>query len=142
MIGEACGICQNEEIETNCSICIRCVELTEESKWAPSLPLQVHQRMTDVLGGPVRSLRKRWGNLERFMDHTPDVDWARLEDSDMDPVRISPFPEEEGKIFVEKLEKRSGYSGYEKELLEEGFIMWDGTLLSFEIGRASCRERV
>ena len=135
MIGEACGICQNEEIETNCSICIRCVELTEESKWAPSLPLEVHQRMTDVLGGPVRSLRKRWGNLERFMDHTPDVDWARLQDSDMDPVRISPFPEEEGKIFVEKLEKRSGYSGYEKELLEEGFVMWDGTLLSFVDGR-------
>ena len=135
MIGEACGICQNEELETNCSICIRCVELTEESKWAPSLPLEVHQRMTDVLGGPVRSLRKRWGNLERFMDHTPDVDWARLEDSDMDPVRISPFPEEEGRIFVEKLEKRSGYSGYEKELLEEGFVMWDGTLLSFVDGR-------
>ena len=38
--------------ETNCSICIRCVELTEESKWASSLPVEVHQRMSDVLGGP------------------------------------------------------------------------------------------
>ena len=135
MIGEACGICQNEEIDTNCSICIRCIELTEENKWAPSLPLEVHQRMADVLGGPTRSLRKRWENLERFMDHTPDVDWARLEDRDLDPVRFSPFPDEEGQIFIEKLQNRSGYSGYEKELLEEGFVMWDGTLLSFVDGR-------
>ncbi len=135
MIGEACGICQNENIETNCSICIRCVELTEESKWAPSLPLEVHQRMADVLGGPVRSLRKRWGNLERFMSHTPDVDWARLDDPEMDPVRMSPFPEEEEKIFIEKLENRSGISGYEKERLEDGFLMSDGTLLSFIDGR-------
>ena len=88
MIGEACGICQNEDIETNCSICIRCVELTEESKWASSLPVEVHQRMSDVLGGPARSLRKRWQNLERFMAHTPDVDWARLDDREQDPVRI------------------------------------------------------
>ena len=51
MIGEACGICQNELNETNCSICIRCVEITEESKWAPSLSPEVHQRMVDVLGG-------------------------------------------------------------------------------------------
>ena len=135
MIGEACGICQNEDIDTNCSICIRCVELTEESKWAPSLPLEVHQRMADVLGGPVRSLRKRWKNLERFMAHTPDVDWARLEDTELDPVRMSPFPEEEEKIFIEKLENRSGISGYEKERLEEGFVMHDGTLLSFVDGR-------
>mgnify|MGYP004074164035 CR=1 FL=1 len=48
MIGEACGICQNEDIETNCSICIRCVELTEESKWASSLPVEVHQRMPEA----------------------------------------------------------------------------------------------
>ncbi|MGB0393851.1 MAG: hypothetical protein ACPGE8_01495 [Candidatus Poseidoniaceae archaeon] len=135
MIGEACGICQDENIDTNCSICIRCVELTEESKWAPSLPLEVHQRMADVLGGPVRSLRKRWKNLERFMAHTPDVDWARLDDPEMDPVRMSPFPEEEEKIFIEKLENRSGISGYEKERLEEGFLMSDGTLLSFVDGR-------
>ena len=135
MIGEACGICQNETIETNCSICIRCVELTEESKWAPSLPLEIHQRMADVLGGPARSLRKRWENLERFMAHTDDVDWARLDDTDQDPVRYSPFPEEEERIFIEKLEKGTGYSGYEKERLEEGFIMWDGTHLSFNDGR-------
>ena len=135
MIGEACGICQNEKIESNCSICIRCVELTEESKWAPSLPLEVHQRMADVLGGPVRSLRKRWANLERFMLHTPDVDWARLDDPETDPVRMSPFPEEEERIFIEKLENRSGVSGYEKERLEEGFIMSDGTNLSFVDGR-------
>jgi hypothetical protein len=135
MIGEACGICQNETIETNCSICIRCVELTEESKWAPSLSPEVHQRMADVLGGPARSLRKRWQNLERFMDHTPDVDWARLDDPEQDPVRHSPFPEEEERIFIEKLEKRSGYSGYEKERLEEGFVMWDGTHLAFIDGR-------
>ena len=76
--------------------------------------LEVHQRMADVLGGPVRSLRKRWKNLERFMAHTPDVDWARLDDPEMDPVRMSPFPEEEEKIFIEKLENRSGISGYEK----------------------------
>jgi len=135
MIGEACGICQNETIETNCSICIRCVELTEESKWAPSLPLDIHQRMADVLGGPARSLKKRWQNLERFMAHTDDVDWARLDDTDQDPVRYSPFPEEEERIFIEKLEKGTGYSGYEKERLEEGFIMWDGTHLSFIDGR-------
>ena len=135
MIGEACGICQNEKIETNCSICIRCVELTEETKWAPSLPLEVHQRMADVLGGPVRSLRKRWANLERFMLHTPDVDWARLNDPEIDPVRMSPFPEEEERIFIEKLENGSGISGYEKERLEEGFIMSDGTNLSFVDGR-------
>ena len=95
----------------------------------------VHQRMADVLGGPVRSLRKRWKNLERFMAHTPDVDWARLDDPEMDPVRTSPFPEEEQKIFIEKLENRSGISGYEKERLEEGFLMSDGTLLSFVDGR-------
>ena len=135
MIGEACGICQTEDIETNCSICIRCVELTEESKWATSLPLEVHQRMADVLGGPARSLRKRWENLERFMRHTPDVDWARLEDPEEDPVRHSPFPDEEERIFVEKLENRSGYSGYEKERLEEGFVMSDGTHLCFIDGR-------
>ncbi len=135
MIGEACGICQNETIETNCSICIRCVELTEESKWAPSLSLEVHRRMADVLGGPARSLRRRWQNLERFMDHTPDVDWARLDDSELDPVKHSPFPEEEERIFIEKLEKRSGYSGYEKERLEEGFVMWDGTHLAFIDGQ-------
>lgn len=135
MIGEACGICQNETTETNCSICIRCVELTEESKWAPSLPLEVHERMADVLGGPARSLRKRWENLQRFMNHTPDVDWAQLDDLEQDPVRYSPFPEEEERIFIEKLEKRSGYSGYEKERLEEGYVMWDGTHLSFIDGR-------
>ena len=142
MIGEACGICQNENTETNCSICIRCVELTEESKWAPSLPLEVHQRMASVLGGPVRSLKKRWGNLERFMNHTPDVDWARLDAPDQDPVRHSPFPEEEETIFIEKLEKRTGYSGYEKERLEEGFVMWDGTLLAFIDGRMSIDGRI
>ena len=125
MIGEACGICQNELNETNCSICIRCVEITEESKWAPSLSPEVHRRMVDVLGGPARSLRQRWENLQRFMNHTPDVDWARLSDSELDPVRYSPFPEEEERIFVEKLEQLSGYSGFEKERLEEGFVMWD-----------------
>lgn len=141
MIGEACGICQNEDIETNCSICIRCVELTEESKWASSLPVEVHQRMSDVLGGPARSLRKRWQNLERFMAHTPDVDWARLDDREQDPVRHSPFPEEEERIFVEKLVNRSGYSGYEKERLEEGFVMSDGTHLAFIDGRMSIDGR-
>ena len=135
MIGEACGICQNELNETNCSICIRCVEITEESKWAPSLSPEVHQRMVDVLGGPARSLRQRWENLQRFMDHTPDIDWARLDDPELDPVRYSPFPEEEERIFVEKLEKLSGYSGFEKERLEEGFVMWDGTHLSFIDGK-------
>ena len=135
MIGEACGICQNENIETNCSICIRCVELTEESKWAPSLPLEVHQQMAEALGGPTRLLRNRWRNLEQFMTNTPDVDWARLDDSEMDPVHMSPFPEEEERIFIEKLENHSAISGYEKELLEEGFQMFDGTLLSFIDGR-------
>jgi len=105
MIGEACGICQNETIETNCSICIRCVELTEESKWAPSLTLQIHQRMADVLGGPARSLRKRWQNLERFMNHTDDVDWAKLDDTSQDPVRYSPFPEEESASLLKSLRK-------------------------------------
>ena len=62
--------------------------------------------MADVLGGLVRSLRKRWANLERFMLHTPDVDWARLEDPEIDPVRMSPFPEEEERIFIEKTRKR------------------------------------
>ena len=142
MIEVACGICQTEDDDATCAICARCIEITEENKWAPSLPLEVHQRMADVLGGPARSLRKRWENLERFMNHTPDVDWARLNDTEQDPVRICPFPEDEGRIFVEKLEKRSGYSGYEKERLEEGFIMWDGTLLSFVDGRMSIDGRV
>jgi hypothetical protein len=52
------------------------------------------------------------------MDHTPDVDWARLEDSDMDPVRISPFPEEEGKIFVENWRKGVGIQGTKKNFLK------------------------
>ena len=116
--------------------------MTEESKWAPSLPLEVHQRMASVLGGPVRSLKKRWENLERFMNHTPDVDWARLDEADQDPVRHSPFPEEEESIFIEKLEKQTGYSGYEKERLEEGFVMWDGTLLAFIDGRMTIDGRI
>ncbi|MAM89868.1 MAG: hypothetical protein CMI15_00140, partial [Opitutaceae bacterium] len=87
MIEVACGICQTEDDDATCPICARCIEITEENKWAPSLPLEVHQRMADVLGGPARSLRKRWENLERFMNHTPDVDWARLNDTEQDPVR-------------------------------------------------------
>ena len=76
------------------------------------------------------------------MNHTPDVDWARLDEADQDPVRHSPFPEEEESIFIEKLEKQTGYSGYEKERLEEGFVMWDGTLLAFIDGRMTIDGRI
>ena len=135
MIGEACGICQNELNETNCSICIRCVEITEESKWAPSLSPEVHQRMVDVLGDQPDPCDNDGKIFNDLWITPPDIDWARLDDSELDPVRYSPFPEEEERIFVEKLEKLSGYSGFEKERLEEGFVMWDGTHLSFIDGK-------
>ncbi|MCH1443769.1 MAG: hypothetical protein L7U53_07875, partial [Candidatus Poseidoniaceae archaeon] len=73
--------------------------------------------------------------MEEFMSNTPDVDWARLPNPQQDPVRYSPFPEEEEEIFIEKLRSGHGISGYEKERLEDGFQMCNGSILSFSNGR-------
>ena len=135
MVQPSCGVCLQDETTNQCPLCERCIELALEKNWAPDLDFGVHRQMAQALGGPIRSLKRRWEHLEEFMANTPDVDWARLPNPQEDPVRYSPFPEEEEEIFIEKLRSGHGISGYEKERLEDGFQMCNGSILSFSNGR-------
>ncbi len=135
MVQPSCGVCLQDETTSQCPLCERCIELSVQRNWAPELDFGVHKQMAQVLGGPIRSLKRRWDHLEQFMLNTPDVDWARLPNPQEDPVRYSPFPEEEEEIFIEKLRTGYGVSGYEKEKLEDGYQMRNGSILSFSDGR-------
>ena len=134
MLQPSCSVCHQDETTNQCPLCERCIELAQEGNWAPELDFAVHEQMAQVLGGPIRSLKRRWENLEQFMLTTPDVDWARLRNPKEDPVRYSPFPEEEEELFIEKLNSGFGVSGYEKERLEDGYQMSNGSILSFSEG--------
>ena len=135
MVQPSCGVCLQDETANQCPLCQRCIELAQERNWAPDLDFAIHKQMAEVLGGPIRSLKRRWEHLEQFMITTPDVDWARLANPQEDPVRYSPFPEEEEELFIEKLRSGYGVSGYEKEKLEDGYQMRNGSILSFSDGR-------
>ena len=135
MVQPSCGVCLQDETTNQCPLCERCIELAQERNWAPDLDFDIHKQMAQVLGGPIRSLKRRWEHLEQFMLNTPDVDWARLANPQEDPVRYSPFPEEEEEIFIEKLISGNGVSGYEKEKLEDGYLMRNGSIISFNDGR-------
>lgn len=135
MVQPSCGVCLQDETTNQCALCERCIELALERNWAPDLDYSVHKQMASALGGPIRSLKGRWKNLEEFMLNSSDVDWARLPNRKEDPVRYSPFPEEEEAIFIEKLRSGYGVSGYEKEKLEDGYQMRNGSILSFSDGR-------
>jgi hypothetical protein len=135
MVQPSCGVCLQDETANQCPLCQRCIELAQERNWAPDLDFAIHKQMAQVLGGPIRSLKRRWEHLEQFMITTPDVDWARLANPQEDPVRYSPFPEEEEELFIEKLRSGYGVSGYEKEKLEDGYQMRNGSILSFSDGR-------
>lgn len=134
MLQPSCSVCHQDETTNQCPLCERCIELAQEKNWAPELDFSIHEQMAQILGGPIRSLKRRWENLEQFMLTTPDVDWARLRNPQEDPVRYSPFPDVEEELFTEKLHSGFGVSGYEKERLEDGYQMSNGSILSFSEG--------
>ena len=112
MLQPLCSVCHQDETTNQCPLCERCIELAQEKNWAPELDFSIHEQMAQILGGPIRSLKRRWENLEQFMLTTPDVDWARLRNPQEDPVRYSPFPDVEEELFTEKLHSGFGVSGY------------------------------
>ena len=77
MVHPSFGVCLQDETANQCPLCQRCIELAQESNWAPDLDFAIHKQRAQVRGGPIRSLKRRWEHLEQFMITTPDVDWAR-----------------------------------------------------------------
>ena len=129
---QICNACNNIiDSGTLCSLCQSIVGNTLGVDWNVVLSMREHEEGIELIGGrDITSSRQRWTKLRDNVVGTPDVTWARLRDYE-DPIHSLPCSVEQLQEIIHLMKEGHRLQHEERRLLQIGFALNDGKLLSF-----------
>jgi len=92
--------------------------------------MREHEEGIELIGGRGRTSRQRWTKLRDNVVGTPDVTWARLRDNE-DPIHSLPCSIERLQGIIHLMKEGHRLQHEERRILQLGFELNDGKLLSF-----------
>ena len=126
-----CDVCKNNAgSEILCQLCQSIVGNSLGTDWNVVLSPREHEEGIELFGGRGGTSRQRWAKLKGNVDGTADVTWARLRDND-DPIRSLPCSIERLREIIHLIKEGHRLQHEERRLLQIGFELHDGKLLSF-----------
>ncbi|MFB1038348.1 MAG: hypothetical protein QMC50_03920, partial [Candidatus Poseidoniaceae archaeon] len=126
-----CDVCKNNAgSEILCHLCQSIVGNSLGTDWNVVLSPREHEEGIELFGGRGGTSRQRWAKLKGNVDGTADVTWARLRDND-DPIRSLPCSIERLREIIHLIKEGHRLQHEERRLLQIGFELHDGKLLSF-----------
>jgi len=126
-----CDACKNNAgSETFCPLCQSIVGNSLGTDWNVVLSPREHEEGIELFGGRGRTAKQRWSKLRDNIDGTADVTWARLRDNE-DPIQSLPCSVERLQEIIHLIKDGHRLQHEERRLLQIGFALHDGKLLSF-----------
>ncbi|MDE0557424.1 MAG: hypothetical protein OSB30_02995, partial [Candidatus Poseidoniaceae archaeon] len=126
-----CDACKNNAgSETLCLLCQSIVGNSLGTDWNVVLSPREHEEGIELFGGRGRTSKQRWSNLKANVDGTADVTWARLRDNE-DPIHSLPCSIERLQGIIHLIKEGHRLQHEERRILQIGFALHDGKLLSF-----------
>ena len=126
-----CDACKNNSgSETLCLLCQSIVGNSLGTDWNVVLTPREHEEGIELFGGRGRTSKQRWSKLKANVDGTADVTWARLRDNE-DPIQSLPCSIEQLKGIIHLIKEGHRLQHEERRILQIGFALHDGKLLSF-----------
>lgn len=126
-----CYACNKKtESKEICDLCRSIVGNTLGEKWNVILTQSEHEEGIELFGGRGGTSRTRWSRLKANVSATPDVNWARLRDHE-DPIRALPCSLIKLKEIIDLISEGRQLQHDERRILQVGFTLHDGKLLSF-----------
>ena len=136
----SCNIC-TDEIEQGeiCKLCNKLTTKVKKKRWSLDISPSARRQTTKILA-EAKNSNQRWRNFENYFTDTKFCNWAKLPAS-IDPIVSMPFSPEVGLEICESLENSLRLTPEHRTLLQDGFLMYDGTRISFIGTRAIINGR-
>ena len=126
-----CDVCKNNAgSEILCPLCQSIVGNSLGTDWNVVLSPREHEEGIELFGGRGRTSKQRWSQLKANVDGTADVTWARLRDNE-DPIQSLPCSIERLQGIIHLIKEGHRLQHEERRILQIGFALHDGKLLSF-----------
>jgi hypothetical protein len=126
-----CDACKNNAgSEILCPLCQSIVGSSLGTDWNVVLSPREHEEGIELFGGRGRTSKQRWSKFKDNIDGTTDVTWARLRDNE-DPIHSLPCSIERLQGIIHLIKEGHQLQHEERRLLQIGFALHDGKLLSF-----------
>ena len=126
-----CDACKNNSgSEILCPLCQSIVGNSLGTDWNVVLSPREHEEGIELFGGRGQTSKQRWSKLKANVDGTADVTWARLRDNE-DPIQSLPCSIERLQGIIHLIKEGHRLQHEERRILQIGFALHDGKLLSF-----------
>ena len=126
-----CDVCKNNAgSEILCQLCQSIVGNSLGTDWNVVLSPREQEEGIELFGGRGRTSKQRWSQLKDNVDGTADVTWARLRDNE-DPIHSLPCSIERLQGIIHLIKEGHRLQHEERRILQIGFALHDGKLLSF-----------
>ena len=126
-----CDACKNNAgSEILCPLCQSIIGSSLGTDWNVVLSPREHEEGIELFGGRGRNSKQRWSKLKDNVDGTADVTWARLRDNE-DPIHSLPCSIERLQGIIHLIKEGHRLQHEERRILQIGFALHDGKLLSF-----------
>ena len=126
-----CDVCKNNAgSEILCPLCQSIVGNSLGTDWNVVLSPREQEEGIELFGGRGRTSKQRWSQLKANVDGTADVTWARLRDNE-DPIQSLPCSIERLQGIIHLIKEGHRLQHEERRILQIGFALHDGKLLSF-----------